>query len=76
MKNDSPSDHVINATATDICDVLKNLSADTHTIKINSEINNETLIAITEIVQNLNNLDTLINLDLSNATGLTSIEKL
>ncbi|MBQ2124187.1 MAG: hypothetical protein II196_00160 [Spirochaetales bacterium] len=43
MKNDSTSDHVINATATDICDVLENLSAGTHTIKINGEINNETI---------------------------------
>jgi hypothetical protein len=76
MKNDSTSDHVINATATDICDVLENLSAGTHTIKINGEINNETIIAITETVQNLNNLDTLISLDLSNTTGLTSIGKL
>ena len=74
MKNDSTSDHVINATATDICDVLENLSAGTHTIKINGEINNETLIAITETIQNLNNPDTLINLDLSNVTCLTSIE--
>ena len=43
MKNDSTSDHVINATATDIYDVLKNLSAGTHIIKINGEINNETI---------------------------------
>ena len=58
MKNDSTSDHVINATATDICDVLKNLSAGKHTIKINGKINNETLNAINETLQDLNNLDT------------------
>ena len=46
MKNDSTSDQVINTTATDICDELKNLFAGKHTIKINGEINNETLIAI------------------------------
>ena len=73
MKNDSTSDQVINTTATDICDVLKNLSAGKHTIKINGKINNETLNAINKTLQDLNNPDTLINLDLSNVTCLTSI---
>ena len=73
MKNDSTSDQVINTTATDICDVLKNLSAGKHTIKINGKINNETLNTINKTLQNLNNPDTLINLDLSNVTCLTSI---
>ncbi|MEE1290084.1 MAG: leucine-rich repeat domain-containing protein, partial [Spirochaetota bacterium] len=74
MKNDSTSDQVINTTATDICDVLKNLSAGKHTIKINGKINNETLIAINETLQDLNNLDIMISLDLSDTTCLTSIE--
>ena len=73
MKNDSTSDQVINTTATDICDVLKNLSAGKHTIKINGKINNETLNAINETLQDLNNLDIMISLDLSDTTGLTSI---
>ena len=74
MKNDSTSDQVINTTATDICDVLKNLSAGKHTIKINGKINNETLNAINKTLQDLNNLDIMISLDLSDTTGLTSIE--
>ena len=73
MKNDSTSDQVINTTATDICDVLKNLSAGKHTIKINGKINNETLNAINKTLQDLNNLDIMISLDLSDTTGLTSI---
>ena len=73
MKNDSTSDQVINTTATDICDELKNLFAGKHTIKINGEINNETLIAINKTLQDLNNLDIMISLDLSDTTGLTSI---
>ena len=55
MKNDSTSDHVINATATDIYDVLKNLSAGTHIIKINGEINNETINVLNWILANLKN---------------------
>ena len=74
MKNDSTSDQVINTTVTDICDELKNLSAGKHTIKINGKINNETLNAINETLQDLNNLDIMISLDLSDTTGLTSIE--
>ena len=74
MKNDSTSDQVINTTVTDICDVLKNLSAGKHTIKINGKINNETLNAINKTLQDLNNLDIMISLDLSDTTGLASIE--
>ena len=73
MKNASTSDQVINTTATDICDVLKNLSGGTYTIKINGEIDNETIIAINESLHKLNNLDTMINLDLSDTTSLVSI---
>ena len=73
MGNASTSDQVINTTATDICDVLKNLSGGTYTIKINGEIDNETIIAINESLHKLNNLDTMINLDLSDTTSLVSI---
>ena len=50
MKNDSTSDQVINTTATDICDVLKNLSAGKHTIKINGKINQIIKINIVNIL--------------------------
>ena len=43
------------------------------TAKINGRINNETLNAINKTLQDLNNLDIMISLDLSDTTGLTSI---
>ena len=61
--------NIINTNATDICNVIDNLTDGTHTIKVSGTIHYETMIFIKKALQKIANPEIKINLDFSEAVS-------